>query len=60
MHMSAPCCLICDSEFDVQEEWEKGEIVECGGCGQEHEVVERTANAVRVALAHEVEEDWGE
>lgn len=57
--ITAPTCLVCDSAFEVSADWEKGEIVECTGCGQEHEVLE-TADAVTVGLAPEVEEDWGE
>ncbi|MBT2478723.1 lysine biosynthesis protein LysW [Streptomyces sp. ISL-94] len=58
--VETPKCLVCDTEFEVQEDWEKGEIAECGACGQEHEVVEKTDATVRVELAPEVEEDWGE
>jgi alpha-aminoadipate/glutamate carrier protein LysW len=35
-----------------------GEILECGDCGAELEV--RSINPLVVALAPEVEEDWGE
>jgi alpha-aminoadipate carrier protein LysW len=56
----APKCLVCDTEFEVQEDWEKGEITECSACGQEHEVIEKTDAQVRLDLAPEVEEDWGE
>ncbi|MCC9704050.1 MULTISPECIES: lysine biosynthesis protein LysW [Streptomyces] len=58
--IAAPKCLVCDTEFEVQEDWEKGEITECTACGQEHEVVERSAAGARLDLAPEVEEDWGE
>ncbi|MFG2819363.1 lysine biosynthesis protein LysW [Kitasatospora sp. NPDC048365] len=58
--IETPKCLVCDTEFEVQDDWEKGEIAECGACGQEHEVVEKTDASVRVELAPEVEEDWGE
>ncbi len=51
---------MCDTDFEVQEDWEKGEITECGACGQEHEVVEKTDATIRIELAPEVEEDWGE
>lgn len=53
-------CLVCDTELAVRDDWEVGEIVECSACGQEHEVAERTAEKVRLELAPEVEEDWGE
>lgn len=58
--LSAPQCLVCDTPFEVSADWEKGEIIECVGCGQEHEVVENISATVRVELAPEVEEDWGE
>lgn len=58
--ISAPQCLVCDTGFEVKDDWEKGEIIECTACGQEHEVVERSDAGVRVELAPEVEEDWGE
>ncbi|GAA3042573.1 lysine biosynthesis protein LysW [Kitasatospora albolonga] len=57
---TAPACLVCDSPIEVQPGWEVGEILECGACGQEHEVVEKTDATVKVELAPEVEEDWGE
>jgi alpha-aminoadipate carrier protein LysW len=56
-----PQCMVCDAAFEVREDWERGEIVECTGCGQEHEVLENSAaGVVRLDLAPEVEEDWGE
>jgi alpha-aminoadipate carrier protein LysW len=58
--VATPQCLVCDSAFEVQANWEKGEIIECVSCGQEHEVVERSDTTARVQLAPEVEEDWGE
>ena len=53
-------CLVCDSPLDITQVPEKGEILECGACGQEHEVVGLDAGKVTVELAPEVEEDWGE
>ncbi|MFI9815809.1 lysine biosynthesis protein LysW [Saccharothrix variisporea] len=53
-------CLVCDSALEVAPDAEKGEIVECGSCGQEHEVVEAADGRFAVAFAPEVEEDWGE
>ncbi|QSB04165.1 lysine biosynthesis protein LysW [Natronoglycomyces albus] len=58
--IAAPECLVCDTDFEVDPAWEKGEIVECESCGQEHEVAEMTAGSARIELAPEVEEDWGE
>jgi alpha-aminoadipate carrier protein LysW len=60
MSATATDCLVCDIALEIQQDWEVGEIVECGSCGQEHEVVEKSAAATRVELAPEVEEDWGE
>ena len=57
---TVPQCLVCDTGFTIDADCEKGEIVECLACGQEHEVVELSAEGARVALAPEVEEDWGE
>lgn len=57
---SAPTCLVCDTPFAVDPAWEKGEIVECGSCGQEHEVSEKSEAGAKLDLAPEVEEDWGE
>jgi len=56
----APQCLVCETGFTPQADWVKGEIIQCGACGQEHEVIEFSDTAVRVELAPEVEEDWGE
>jgi alpha-aminoadipate/glutamate carrier protein LysW len=53
-------CLVCDSQLEVAETPEKGEILECGSCGQEHEVVSVAGGTITVELAPEVEEDWGE
>jgi alpha-aminoadipate carrier protein LysW len=53
-------CLVCDTAFEVAPATEKGEIIECGACGQEHEVVTVTAEQFMVEFAPEVEEDWGE
>lgn len=53
-------CLVCESDLAIDQDAEKGEIVECRSCGQEHELTDRTAAGFDVALAPEVEEDWGE
>ncbi|MCX3061847.1 lysine biosynthesis protein LysW [Streptomyces beihaiensis] len=58
--VETPLCLVCDTAFEIDADWEKGEITECGACGQEHEIVEKSGDLVRVDLAPEVEEDWGE
>jgi alpha-aminoadipate/glutamate carrier protein LysW len=58
--MSTPSCIVCDTSFAASPEWEKGEIIECTACGQEHEVIDAAAEPARIDLAPEVEEDWGE
>lgn len=58
--VGTPQCLVCDTAFEVDDAWEQGEIVECGACGQEHELVEKTEGGARFDMAPEVEEDWGE
>jgi alpha-aminoadipate/glutamate carrier protein LysW len=59
--MTTTCdCLVCDAALETHPDMEKGEIVECSSCGQEHEVVTVTNTHVSVEMAPEVEEDWGE
>ena len=56
----AVACLVCDSPLAVDGDAEKGEIVECSACGQEHELTGVHDGRYEVSLAPEVEEDWGE
>ncbi len=51
-------CTECGGAVSVPEDAMQGEIVPCGDCGAEMEVVE----LVPVALgpAPEIQEDWGE
>ena len=51
-------CLECGAEIKLAANVEKGEIVICPDCGVELEVV--SVNPLRLDLAPEVEEDWGE
>ncbi len=50
-------CPECDAEISMQNPM-KGEIVVCPDCGAELEVVNE--DPLKVALAPEEEEDWGE
>jgi alpha-aminoadipate carrier protein LysW len=50
-------CPECDAEVEVQGV-EVGEIVPCGDCGADLEVV--ATDPVTLALAPEEGEDWGE
>ncbi|GHD32610.1 hypothetical protein [Nocardiopsis kunsanensis] len=58
--ITAPQCLVCETAIEPEADWDNGEIVECTACGQEHEVVGSAPGSVRLELAPEVEEDWGE
>jgi len=50
-------CPECDAELTLQSP-ERGEIVECSDCGAELEVI--STEPIRLELAPEAEEDWGE
>lgn len=56
--MNSSECPECGGEVTLAAAVLAGEIVECADCGAELEVV--TANPLQLALAPEVEEDWGE
>jgi alpha-aminoadipate carrier protein LysW len=56
---TAVTCLVCGTDIEMPAATEAGDIVSCRGCSQEHEVVELSP-AVRLDLAPEIEEDWGE
>lgn len=51
-------CPECESPVALGEAPKVSEILECGGCAAELEVL--TVDPVQVVLAPEVEEDWGE
>lgn len=51
-------CVECGAEVDLPDDVEIGEIVDCGTCGSELEVV--SVDPVELELAPELEEDWGE
>ena len=51
-------CPQCEDEVRVGDSVRLNEIVECGGCRSELEVV--ALKPTVLALAPEVEEDWGE
>ncbi len=54
----APTCPGCESDVLIEEPLVQNEIIECEQCRAELEVV--AAEPVVLALAPEVEEDWGE
>lgn len=59
LEMSRFACIVCKDEISVEQDATTGEIVECSSCGQEHEV-HITENVIKLELAPEIEETWGE
>ena len=51
-------CPECAGELDLAPDVETGEIVVCPDCGGELEVM--SVDPIKLELAPEVEEDWGE
>ena len=51
-------CPECAAEVGLAQDTEVGEILVCPDCGVELEVM--SLDPLKVALAPEVEEDWGE
>ena len=51
------CCPECEADI-VLKDVEKGEIVSCADCGAQLDVVEN--NPIKLELAPEEEEDWGQ
>lgn len=56
--MSEPTCVTCGATVALPENVEIGEILDCGDCGTELEVIDATP--VELAEAPELAEDWGE
>jgi alpha-aminoadipate carrier protein LysW len=56
--VSTAVCIECHAEIPIREGVIVGEIVQCRDCGVELEVV--GVAPIRLQLAPEVEEDWGE
>jgi len=56
--VSQPVCVECLAKLTLREGLIVGEIVQCPECGVELEVVE--VEPVKLQVAPEVEEDWGE
>jgi alpha-aminoadipate carrier protein LysW len=51
-------CPECEGSVVLTERPQVSEIVECSECSVELEII--TADPITLALAPEVEEDWGE
>jgi alpha-aminoadipate carrier protein LysW len=56
--MSDANCVTCGGDVALPEDVEVGEIVDCGGCGTELEVV--GVGPAELAEAPDLAEDWGE
>jgi alpha-aminoadipate carrier protein LysW len=55
---TAQTCPVCEDQVQIRDSVRLNEIVECAGCRSELEVV--AVHPAVLALAPEVEEDWGE
>lgn len=51
-------CTECDAPINFDRPPLNGQVVRCGDCGAELEVT--NTDPVKLELAPEVEEDWGE
>jgi len=56
--MSEPTCVTCGATVALPADAEVGEIVDCGGCGRELEVV--GVEPAELTEAPDLAEDWGE
>lgn len=56
--MNTSSCPECGADISLNDNVEKGEIVQCPDCAAELEVMQ--VNPVVLELAPEEEEDWGE
>jgi alpha-aminoadipate carrier protein LysW len=51
-------CPVCGVEVEILEDTIQGELINCGDCGTELEVI--SINPAKVVEAPQEEEDWGE
>lgn len=51
-------CAVCGADMNLGDDVVENELFECADCGTEYEVT--STDPLRVELAPEVEEDWGE
>jgi alpha-aminoadipate carrier protein LysW len=56
--MPNPLCPECDADVPVPADAMANELIVCPDCGAELEIV--SLDPLAVALAPEIEEDWGE
>jgi alpha-aminoadipate carrier protein LysW len=53
-------CPECYFEFEIDDDVMLGEVIECGDCGIELEVINIQENVAVLQKAESEEEDWGE
>ncbi len=58
MTNETPLCPECDAEVVIPTDAMENELVSCPECGTELEIM--NLNPMKLELAPEVEEDWGE
>lgn len=56
--MSTTTCIICEASVNLPEDCREGELLICGDCGTELEVI--SMDPLTVEEAPQVQEDWGE
>lgn len=56
--MTQANCVTCGGDVVLPDDVEVGEILDCGDCGTELEVV--AVDPAELAAAPELAEDWGE
>ncbi len=58
MASETPLCPECDAAVEIPDDTMENELVSCPECGTELEIM--SLDPVKLELAPEVEEDWGE
>ena len=58
MTAETPLCPECEAEVEIPADAMENELVSCPECGIELEIM--SLEPIELALAPEVEEDWGE
>jgi alpha-aminoadipate carrier protein LysW len=53
-------CPECYFEFEIDDNVMRGEIIECGDCGVELEVIDIKKDQAVLQKAESEDEDWGE
>lgn len=56
--MSNATCVVCEASVNLPDDCCEGELVICGDCGTELEVI--SMDPLTVEEAPQVQEDWGE